>query len=189
MTLTLLAAPAAEPVTLAEARAHLRLDATEEDTLLGALLVAARTALEAATRRALLSQSWRLTMDDWPAPPVELPLAPVLTVDAVKVVTIGGSMLTIDPAFYEVDAAGTPPRLAARRGQAWPMPATRLAGIAVDFTAGYGSPAEVPPPLRQAVLMLVAHWFENREPVAVGAGAELPMMVAALIAPYRRLHL
>jgi uncharacterized phiE125 gp8 family phage protein len=141
MALTLLTPPAAEPVALAAARAHLRLDATEEDALLGSLLVAARMAVEAATRRALLPQSWRLTLDDWPPQPVELPLAPVLAIEAVKVATIGGSMLAIDPAFYEVDTAGTPPRLAAKRGQAWPMPATRLAGIAVDFTAGTSAAA------------------------------------------------
>lgn len=189
MALTLLTPPAAEPVALSDARAHLRLDATEEDVLLGSLLTAARMAIEAATRRAFLSQSWRLTLDDWPTQPVEIPLAPVLTIDAVKVATIGGSMLTIDPAFYEVDAASTPPRLAAKRGQAWPMPATRLAGIAIDFTAGYAAAADVPDPLKQAILMLAAHWFENRTPVSFGAGAEIPAMVAALIAPYRRFNL
>jgi uncharacterized phiE125 gp8 family phage protein len=189
MALTLLTPPAAEPVALADARAHLRLDATEEDALLGSLLTAARMAVEAAARYALLPQSWRLTLDDWPTQPVEIPLAPVLTLDAVRVATIGGSMLTIDPAFYEVDTTGTPPRLAARRGQAWPMPATRLAGIAIDFTAGHAAAAEVPAPLKQAILLLAAHWFENREPVPLGAKAELPAMVAALIAPYRRLHL
>ncbi|MDO9125489.1 MAG: head-tail connector protein, partial [Parvibaculum sp.] len=80
-----------------------------------------------------------------------------------------------------------PPRVAAKRGQAWPMPATRLAGIAVDFTAGYGAAAAVPAPLKQAVLLLAAHWFENREPL--GNGVELPLTVSALVARYRRLHL
>jgi len=187
MTLMLITGPAEEPVTLAEARAHLRLDAGGEDALLGALLTAARTALEAETRRAFVTQSWRLLLDDWPAKPIRLPLAPVQSVTAVTVATMSGAMVPLDPAFYEVDAKGEPPRVAAKRGQAWPMPATRLAGIAVDFTAGYGAPSAVPAPLKQAVLLLAAHWFENREPL--GDGAELPLTVSALVARYRRLHL
>jgi uncharacterized phiE125 gp8 family phage protein len=187
MTLSLIAPPAEEPVTLADARAHLRLDAVEEDALLQALVTAARTALEAETRRAFVTQQWRLTLDDWPSRPIELPLAPVAEVTAVKVALLSGAMLTIDPAFYEVDAKGEPPRLAAKRGQAWPMPATRLAGIEVEFTAGYGDGAAVPQPLKQALLLLVAHWFENRAPV--GGGRELPLTVSALVAPYRRMRL
>ncbi|MEP0708186.1 MAG: head-tail connector protein [Parvibaculum sp.] len=184
MTLTLIEGPAAEPVSLAEARAHLKLDATEEDALLGALVTAARTLLEAETRRAFLTQRWQLTLDEWPAGALALPLAPVASVIAVKVAAMSGAMIAIDPGFYEVDAKGEPPRLAAKRGQAWPMPATRLAGISVDFEAGYGTAADVPMPLRQAVLLLAAHWFENREPV--GDGVELPLTVSALIARYRR---
>ena len=187
MTLTLTEGPAAEPVSLAEARAHLKLDATEEDALLTALVTAARTTLEAETRRAFMTQNWRLTLDEWPAGPLELPLAPVASVTAVKTAALSGAMVPIDPGFYEVDAKGEPPRIAAKRGQAWPMPATRLAGISIDFTAGYGAAADVPMPLRQAVLLLAAHWFENREPL--GEGAELPLTVSALVARYRRLHL
>lgn len=185
MTLSLISPPAEEPVTLAEARAHLRLDAAEEDALLEALIAAARTSLEAETRRAFVTQHWRLTLDDWPSRPIELPLAPVTEVTAVKVALLSGAMLAIDPAFYEVDAKGEPPRIAAKRGQAWPMPATRLAGIEVEFSAGYGD--AVPQPLKQAILLLAAHWFENRAPV--GEGAELPRTVSALAAPYRRLRL
>jgi uncharacterized phiE125 gp8 family phage protein len=187
MTLTLIAGPAAEPVSLAEARAHLKLDATDEDALLGALVTAARTLLEAETRRAFMTQSWRLTLDEWPAGALALPLAPVAGVTAVKVAALSGAMIEMDPGFYEVDAKGEPPRIAAKRGQAWPMPATRLAGISVDFEAGYGTAADVPMPLRQAVLLLASHWFENREPV--GDGVELPLTVSALVARYRRLRL
>lgn len=187
MTLMLIAGPAEEPVTLAEARAHLRLEATEEDALLTALLTAARVMLEAETRRAFVTQDWRLILDDWPATWIALPLAPVAAVTSVKVAAMSGAMLALDPAFYEVDAKGEPPRVAAKRGQAWPMPATRLGGIEVDFTAGYGAAASVPAPLKQAVLLLAAHWFENREPV--GNGAELPLTVSALAARYRRRHL
>lgn len=190
MTLTLLSGPAEEPVSLAEARAHLKLDATEEDALLTALLTAARATLEAETRRAFVEQSWRLTLDDWPSGPLEIPLAPVSEVTAVKVASLSGAMLPLDPAFYEAET-GERPRIAVKRGQAWPMPATRLAGIVIDFRAGYGAVADVPMPLRQAALMLAAHWFEHREPVGSYdfGGAKLPRTVSALVKPFRRMRL
>lgn len=187
MALILLTGPAEEPVTLADARAHLRLDGTEENALVEALIAAARAALEAETRRAFVTQSWRLTLDDWPEGTVQLPLAPVSEVTAVSIADAEGALLPLDAEIYETALAGDTPRLAARRGQVWPMPATRLAGIAIDFTAGYGAAGDVPPPLRQALLLLVAHWFEHREPA--GAGTELPRAVTALVAPWRRLHL
>tara|TARA_R110002110_G_scaffold79732_15_gene208108 strand:+ start:6820 stop:7392 length:573 start_codon:yes stop_codon:yes gene_type:complete len=190
MTLMMLTGPAEEPVTLGEARAHLRLDATDEDALLGVLVTAARTALEAVTRRAFVTQDWRLLLDDWPAHAISLPLAPVQAVTAVTVAGLDETV-TLDEEFYEVDAGGEPPRIAAMRGQAWPLPATMMAGIAIEFTAGYGPAASVPAPLKQAVLLLAAHWFEHRDPLMANGteGVDLPLTVAALIAPYRRLHL
>ncbi|MDP2124700.1 MAG: head-tail connector protein [Parvibaculum sp.] len=185
MPLILLSGPAEEPVTLADARAQLRLDGTEENALVEALIAAARATLEAETRRAFVTQSWRLTLDAWPHGAVMLPLAPVQSVTAVAVADAAGAMTALDAGLYETALAGDAPRLAPTG--AWPQPATRLAGIEIDFTAGYGAAADVPPPLKQALLLLVAHWFEHREPM--GAGTELPRMITALVAPYRRLRL
>jgi uncharacterized phiE125 gp8 family phage protein len=184
MPLILLAGPVEEPVTLAEARAHLRLDGTEENGLVTALIAAARAALEAETRRAFMTQSWRLVLDAWPQGALMLPLAPVQDVTAVAVAGADGAMVPLDAEFYDVALAGDAPRLAPKPGAAFPDPAIRLGGIAVDFTAGYDGAEDVPPPLRQALLMLVAGWFEQRE-----AAAELPRAVTALVAPWRRLHL
>ncbi len=184
MTLLLISGPAEEPVTLAEARAHLRLDTADEDALLTAFITAARAALEGETRRAFVTQSWRLLLDDWPGVTVRLPLAPVVAVTAVTLEGTGA----LDPAHYETALAGDEPRLVAAR--AWPAPLHSVAGIAIDFEAGYGAAAAVPAPLKQAVLMLAAHWFEHREPVSLGgAPVEMPLAVAALVAPYRRIRL
>lgn len=189
MTLILTAGPAEEPVTLAEARGFLRLDGTEEDALATALLTAARALLEAETRRAFVTQSWRLVLDRWPAREIRLPLAPITRIDGMTVVTAAGEV-AIDAALYDSDLGHEPPRLVVKRGMRPAMPAREVAGIAVDFTAGYGAAAAVPEPLRQAILMLVAHWFETRSPVSFGVGTvEIPLTVAALIAPYRRMRL
>lgn len=189
MTLILTAGPAEEPVTLAEAKAYLRLDGTEEDALVTALVTAARAMLEAETRRAFVTQGWRLALDRWPKREIALPLAPVAAVEAVTVATLGGEE-TLDAAQYEADLAHEPPRLLLKRDTALPQPALLAGGIAIDFRAGYGAAADVPAPLRQAILMLVAHWFETRAPIAFGLGpADIPMTVAALVAPYRRIRL
>lgn len=190
MTLVLIAGPAEEPVTLAETRAYLRLDGTQEDALVTALTAAARTMLEAETRRAFVTQSWRLLLDAWPAGGVEIPLAPVRAVTAIALVNGEGAQVPVDPALYEADIHAEPPRIVPGCASIWPPPLRRVAGIAIEFEAGYGAAQAVPAPLKQALLMLVAHWFENRAPVAFGGGvSELPMAAAALIAPYRRLHL
>ncbi|MGV8996393.1 MAG: head-tail connector protein [Parvibaculaceae bacterium] len=187
MTLMLLSGPASEPVMLDEARAHLRLDATDENDLLNAFLVAARVALEARTRRAFVTQSWRLILDAWPQGPVFLPVAPVSAVTSVTLNDADGPRVVAATA-YDIVLAGDRPRLSSLT--AWPAPTRRIGGIYIDVTAGYGEAADVPAPLRQAIVMLAAHWFEHREPVSIGDGAdELPLTVSALIAPYRRLHL
>lgn len=187
MTLLLVTGPAEEPVTLEEARAHLRLDATAEDGLLAALITAARGALEGQTRRAFVTQGWRLVLNQWPGAEVTLPLAPVSAVTAVTLHDTDGDH-AVDPSAYETALAGDAPLLACVAG--WPAPVKRIAGISIDFTAGYGAAANVPQPLKLAILLLATHWFENREPVSLGeTGRELPLDVASLIAPYRRVHL
>ncbi|KAB7741605.1 hypothetical protein F2P47_04160 [Parvibaculum sedimenti] len=190
MTLILTAGPAEEPVTLAEARAFLRLDDTSEDTLVTALITAARATLEAETRRAFVTQHWRLLVDRFPEDAIVLPLAPVSAVSAISLIARTAPDEALDAALYELDLAGEPPRVWRADGAVWPKAKRRIAGIAIDFTAGYGGAASVPQPLKQAVLMLVAHWYETRLPVAYdGAASDIPLTVAALIAPYRRFRL
>lgn len=184
MTMTLTSGPADEPVTLADARAFLRLDDATEDALLSALITAARLTLEHVTRRAFVSQSWRLTLDEWPGRQVALPIAPVSDVSEISV---DGEVL--DEALYKLDLEHEPPRLVLKKNAVWPQPAAGSGGIDIDMVAGFGSAVDVPQPLKQALLMLVAHWFENREPIAFGGSQTLPLSVDALIAPWRRLHL
>ncbi|MFZ3035380.1 MAG: head-tail connector protein [Parvibaculum sp.] len=187
MTLLLVTGPAEEPVTLEEARAHLRLDATAEDGLLAALITAARGALEGQTSRAFVTQSWRLVLNQWPGAEVTLPLAPVSAVTAVTLHDADGDR-SVASSSYEVSLDGDAPCLASVAG--WPAPTRRIGGVSIDFIAGYGAAAAVPQPLKLAILLLATHWFENREPVSLGeTGRELPLGVASLVAPYRRVHL
>ena len=185
----LLAGPAVEPVSLAEAKAWLKIDGADEDDLVGALVTSARLVVEGATRRMLITQSWRLVRDDWPrGPALDLPLAPLRAIDAISVIDSAGVARTLAPASYRIDANADSARLCFNETP--PAPG-RAGGIEIDVTVGYGAaPASVPAPLRQAILALAARWFENRgDAMAPPSTDPLPSPVAELIAPYRRWRL
>ena len=193
MTLTLIEPPAAEPVALADIKAFLKVEHDDEDALIGALVAAARLHVEAAVRRLLVAQGWRLTLDAWPTASgpsgrlVEIPLGPVLEIASVAVLDADGVPVPLEASAWTAETAGIPARIHVRDA---PAPGLPLGGIRIDYTAGYGDPADVPAPLVQAVRLLAAHWYEAREPVAFGGPAtRVPETVTALIAPYRVLAL
>lgn len=191
MSLLLTAGPAAEPVSLAEAKAHVRIDGAAEDGLLASLITTSRLHIEAALGLALITQSWQLQLDAWPKRGgVVLPLRPVQAIDAVRVTAFDGTVVTLEPSHYRCDGYGLPPRLLPAASP-FPDPGANALGIEIAFVAGYGAAAaDVPAPIRQALLHLVAHWFEHREPVHVGATASrIPDMVSELLEPYRLVRL
>ena len=190
MSSILLSGPAAEPVTLVEAKQFVRVEHDDDDDVIAALIAGARIHVEAQTHRALITQNWRLTRDVWPdigCLPV-LPV-PVQTLDAVRIYKSDGSTLSLDVAGFLFDKASAPARLTFDSPP--PMPERPIAGIEIDVTCGYGDAGtDVPEPLRQAIRLLIAHWYENRGLIAVGHEvAILPQTVAALIAPYRMMGL
>jgi uncharacterized phiE125 gp8 family phage protein len=190
MTATLITPPAIEPVSLAEAKAHLRIENDAEDALLDATISAARLYIEHATRRTLIAQAWRIWRDFWPTSRiVEIPLAPLISMDAVSVFDEAGDEVELGENVYEIDTISTPGRI--RLIGNLPTPGRELNGIAIDVTAGYGDEADaVPAPLRQAIFQLVTHWYEDRSAVAYDRARGLaPLSVDALIAPYRVLAL
>jgi uncharacterized phiE125 gp8 family phage protein len=192
MPLILTSGPAAEPVTLAEAKAHLRVDGTAEDTLIASLIVTSRLHVEAAAGLALITQGWSWYIDAWPPGHVlKLPLRPVQSIAAVRLYDEAAAATTVDPATYFLDGAAAPPRLVRHGALPWPRPGRIVNGIEIAFTAGYGTTAaDVPPPIRQAILLLVAHWHEHRSPLEEGAHpAPLPDMVSELLAPFRAVRL
>lgn len=190
MALVLTSGPALEPVTVAEAKAHLRVDASAEDTLIASLILTSRLHIETAFGLALITQSWRLLLDRWPSAPLQLPLRPLQAIDEVRVLSADGDPTIIATAGYLADTASTPPRLV-HTGAIWPQPGQAANGIEIDFTAGYGdAAADVPAPIRQALLLLVAHWYEHRDPIEVGAAdMMIPGAVSDLLASYRVPHL
>lgn len=191
MVHVLTAAPAAEPISLAEAKAHLRVDTDDEDTLISSLIVAARMLTERSLGLALITQSWSHFLDAVPQRGcVALPLGPVQSVSAVRLHDGDGGTSTVDTGGYDTDLLSDPARVVLTAA----VPSLGLRpfnGFEVAFVAGYGDAAtDVPQPIRQALLLLVAHWFERREPVELGPGPQgVPAVAGGLLQPYRRVRL
>jgi len=187
----LLAGPAEEPVSLAEARAFLRLDDTAEDGLVTTLIAAARLHVESLTGRALVNQSWRLVLDAWPDLPVlTLPVSPLVSLVAVTAFDADGDEHAVPLGQFQLELGVTPARLLLPASIAG-MPAMReRLGLEIDYVAGYGTAADVPADLKRALLALVAHWFEHRDALVVaGSGVVIPAGFDRMVAPYRQVRL
>ncbi len=192
MALVLANGPALEPVSLEEVKAHLRIDHTDEDVLLAALVTAGRIHLETTLGLSFLTQQWILVLDQWPAQQsVSLPLGPVQQITAITLYDEDDQASAIDSSSYALDAISQPSRVVWRASISRPRPGRAYNGIEISLTTGFGSNAvDVPQPLRQAILLLVAHWYENREPVALATEIkEVPQMVSMLTNSYRRVRL
>jgi len=179
MGLTLITGPTVEPLTLAEARDQLRIDGEDEDTLLAGLIQAAREWAEAFTRRALITQTWELVLNTWPTGDrFSLPLPPLQSVTSIKYTDIDGDEATFSSASYIADTDHTPGRIVLKNGYSWPAVTLReVSGIRVRFVAGYGAAAaDTPQVIRQAMLLVVGHLYENREDtVATGNLRTIPL--------------
>lgn len=161
MTLIRTIAPAVEPVTLVEAKAHLRITHTSEDVLIGGLIVAAREDVERTTGLALIDQSWRLVLDRWPKDDmVPLQRHPVKQVLSVTIYDSEGAASLVNPTQYQLDSLSRPARLHFERA---PERLRRMNGIEIDFQVGFGEAGtDVPDLPKRAMLLLVAHWYEFR---------------------------
>jgi uncharacterized phiE125 gp8 family phage protein len=188
MTSYLLAGPAAEPIALAQAKAFLKVDDDAEDALIETLIASARMHVEGVTGKALMEQSWRLVLDGFPASGiVRLPVSPLLAVTAVTVTSEDAESeeLNLDGFTGEGDQLVVPKSVLARAFS------PQRCGIEIDYKAGFGADSDdVPADIKQAMLGLIAHWYEFRDAVIVaGTGAIVPNGFDALVSRYKRIRL
>lgn len=170
MTIKIITPPAIEPVTLAEAVLHTRADETEDQPLITALITAAREYCEKYSGRAYITQTIRASFDSWPLFPIRLPRPPLAAVDSVKYYGEDNAEYTLDAASYYTDTDSEPGRIAIASGISLPATTLRdINAVQITYTAGYGAAATaVPQRVKQAIMLLVAHWYESREAVIVG---------------------
>ena len=185
MSSLLLTGPAIEPLSLDEAKAFLRVEHSDDDQVISALIAGARTHIETHSQVALITQGWRIVLDCWPQHG-RIVVRPGLlkSLLAARFYDLNGNAHAIDTQGFVPDYAGS---VLAFVPWAVPVPGRATAGIELDVSIGFGDTVEdVPESLRQAVRLLVSHWYDNRGVVAsAGQCAVLPSTVAALLAPYR----
>ena len=177
-SLTRQTGPAVEPVTLSEAKAHLRVDGTDSDAEIAAMISAAREWCEQYLDRTLVHTQWVMRFDRFPVDgtqDIELPRPPMVASGANTAVSLsytleGGATATYGTSSYRVDRHSTPGAVKTNYAGTWPPHLQDDNSISVTWWAGYGaSGSDVPRAIRHAMLMLVAHWYENRSTVLVGS--------------------
>jgi uncharacterized phiE125 gp8 family phage protein len=202
MPLQLINPPAEEPVSLAEAKLHVRVDITDDDALISALITAARQAAESLTGRQIVTARWKLVLDSFPGPSlmgvpvgqsfslpghaILLPKCPVQSVVAIQYLDMASTLQTMPPTDYVVDAACEPARITPVFGKIWPISLPQIGAVWVIFDAGYGPAASAPEGLKSWIKLRVDSLYSHRGETAVIKGKleRLPF-IDGLLDPYR----
>ena len=176
MALKLITAATALAVSLVEAKAHLRVDTSDDDTLITAMITAATEAAEQAMSskvggRAIMPQTWELTLDLFPEA-FELTRIPVASVDSVTYQDATGSSTVLNSALYSLDNADDfgPAYVVPAYGTEWPETRDEINAVQVRYAAGYTDAAAVPESIKSWIKLQVGAMYENRESETVGAG-------------------
>ncbi len=186
-------APTAEPILWDEAKVHLRLDSNDEQTMVEGLIAAARTYAEEFTQRQLITATWQLSLDEFPSDSMEvitLHRPPLAAITSVYYLDGDGVSTLMSSSLYQADYRSTPGRLVAEPDTFWPVTETdRLNAVTILYTSGYGAAGtSVPRAIRQAMLLMIGAWYENRENIFVGvipSKMPAPMAADALLSPFR----
>lgn len=195
---TLVTPPASEPVALADVKTFLRVDGNDDDAILTSLIASARRMGEEYTKRAFLTQTWKLVMDRfaervvmplpgiYTAPPpfvidgsqsIQLSRQPIQSITSVKTTDSDNVQTTVSVATYTFDTATG--RILLNEGYSWPTDLRGLSAVEINFVAGWTSAATVPEPIKQAIMQHVAASYTNK------VCADIPAGALALYDPFR----
>lgn len=194
MGLSVVTPPASDPLSLAEAKAHLRVTSADEDGLIAGYILAAREYVETQTHLKLVTQTLDYTIDDgWPwvrvrdycKTRIEFPIKPVASITSITYVDSNGATQTLAADQYVLRNTGPVHFIEPAYGVTWPSVRCQTAAITVRVVAG-GTLGDVPNPIMQALRLLVAHQYAQREAVNVGnIVTPLEYAVEAFLSPYR----
>ncbi|KVO11721.1 head-tail connector protein [Burkholderia ubonensis] len=190
--------PAVEPITLAAAKLHLRVDITDDDALITALIVAARQFAESLTGRSFVTQTWRLTLNYFPIC-MELERGVVQGINSITYRDMSGATQTV--AFNApangiqrstdgnivADLTALPARIAPAFGRIWPIPMPEIGAVAVSYTAGYGTDTDVPEGIKRWMLLRIGSLYAFREEIVAERSIKVDPMpfFDLLLDPFR----
>ena len=210
MALTLIEPPEDDPVSLEEAKDHCRFPYDDEDNLIVGLIKAATASVEKHTGLALITQTWEYRRDEFERPllltdatltgtrPIRIPISPIQSVNSFSYVDADGETTVlydsvgspvVDTGEIAIDLHSRPARIVPLANVTWPTSMYAANSLVIQVVAGFGDhPDSVPAPLKQAILLLVGHWFQNRGTMAEVSSrsmVEIPNGISFLIDPYR----
>ncbi|MDD2728318.1 phage head-tail connector protein [Malikia sp.] len=190
MTTTRITQPASEPITLAEAKAHLRLTHDDEDLLVSAMSSSARAACEDRLQRTLITSSWKLTLPAF-RPVIYLPMGDVQSVTAVTYKDQAGTTQILSQSAYQLGRLNGQPLLMPAPGQSWPATLTGvIEAVDIEYLAGYGDTADkVPSPIKAWILLALGDLFENRQATNIGSSVNRLSFADGLLDTYRNILL
>lgn len=162
--------PVIEPVTLTQAKDHLRVAGNADDAVIASQLTAARQAVERDTRQSLTTQTWRLKLDGWPLDGIRLYMPPVQSVTSITYTDGAGSSQTWSSSEYDVFTDDRPALVLPKYNYDWPTTRGDYRNIVVTYVAGYGDSGEdVPAGLKQAILLRLEMMYDGENEQLAGA--------------------
>lgn len=166
-----------EPLTLDEAKGHLRVDISDDDALITAMVKAAREYAESYTHRALLTQTWKYYVHEWPRDPykqwIDLPFPPLQSVASVVYQDCNGLNWTWSTSQYQVDAVSEPGRVLLAYQCAWPSVTLNVGNpICITFSCGYGTPDDIPEGIKLGMKVDLTDLYDHRGEILAGVGVQ-----------------
>lgn len=188
--LVLKTGPATTAISLAEAKAFLRVDSDydDDDAYITSLIGVATNVVEQFTRRRLITQTYNIYYDEFP-PYMDLQVGNVASVTHVKYYDTDNTLQTLDTSQYDVDIRVKPGRIYQAEDGNFPNTYERANSVEVEFVVGSAA-SDVEDAIKQAMYIVIGRYYENRQDVVTGTiASELPLMVDHLLTPYRLLEL
>lgn len=189
MSYKITAEPSVEPLTLTEAKAHLRVDFTDDDTYIDTIIKSARKVCEKYCNIVFITQTWRQNENNFGAY-IDLSVSPVQSVTTIKYYDTAEVQQTLATANYQVDTLSDTGAIYEGVTLGFPsISSNTINPIEVIYVCGYGLAVSVPEDIKAAILLMISHLYENREPVNIGLGygqqIPMPKAVRDILTPYR----
>ena len=173
--------PSIEPITTSDMKDHIKVDISDDDDLIDTYTSSARQYVEDIMGRQFISATWTLYYDSFPTV-ITVPRPPLQSVTSIQYYDTDGVLQTLSSAIYTADTTSQPGRIVEAYSQVWPSTRDIPNAVIVTVVAGYGATAaDVPAKIKQAIKLMVGHWYENREQTQIIDMKELPKAVESLI--------